>query len=44
MLDPHAALATYVDVFTQIGIGAIVLGLVLGAASPWLKKLAQGAK
>jgi POT family proton-dependent oligopeptide transporter len=44
VLDPHAALATYVSVFTQIGIGAIALGLLMAAASPWLKKLAHGAR
>ena len=41
VLDPHAALATYVTVFTQIGWGAVIIGVVLGAASPWLKKLAH---
>ena len=41
MHDPHAALATYVTVFQQIGIGAIVIGVALAAASPWLKKLAH---
>jgi POT family proton-dependent oligopeptide transporter len=41
VLDPHAALTTYVGVFQQIGIGAIVLGVALAAASPWLKKLAH---
>lgn len=44
VLDPHAALATYVSVFTQIGIGAIVIGLIMAAASPQLKKLAHGAR
>jgi len=38
------ALATYVETFREIGIGGIVLGLLLLAASPWLKKLAHGAK
>ncbi|MEJ0023763.1 MAG: oligopeptide:H+ symporter [Alphaproteobacteria bacterium] len=41
VLDPHAALNTYVGVFQQIGIGAIVIGVGLAAASPWLKKLAH---
>ncbi len=41
VLDPQAALNTYVSVFQQIGIGAIVIGLALAAASPWLKRLAH---
>ncbi len=41
VLDPAAALATYVQVFTQIGLGAIGLGLLLGIASFWLRKLAH---
>ncbi|MGE3302608.1 MAG: peptide MFS transporter [Hyphomonadaceae bacterium] len=41
VLDPHAALATYVSVFQQIGVGAIVIGVLLAAASPWLKRLAH---
>ena len=41
VLDPHAALATYVKVFEQIGWGAIAIGVVLGGLSPWLKKLAH---
>jgi POT family proton-dependent oligopeptide transporter len=41
VLDPHAALATYVSVFQQIGWGAIAIGIVLGVLSPWLKKLAH---
>jgi proton-dependent oligopeptide transporter, POT family len=41
VLDPAAALATYVQVFTQIGLGAIGLGVLLGVASFWLRKLAH---
>ena len=41
VLDPQAALATYVDVFQQLGAGAITLGLALAGVSPWLKKLAH---
>jgi POT family proton-dependent oligopeptide transporter len=41
VLDPHAALATYVKVFTEIGWGAVIIGVVLSLASPWLKHLAH---
>jgi POT family proton-dependent oligopeptide transporter len=41
VLDPQAALATYVDVFSQIGWAAIGIGAVLGAFSPLLKRLAH---
>jgi POT family proton-dependent oligopeptide transporter len=41
VLDPQAALATYVDVFAQIGWGAIAIGLAMGAVSPLLKRLAH---
>lgn len=41
VLDPHAALATYVAVFQQIGWGAIAVGVLLGLASPFLNKLAH---
>jgi POT family proton-dependent oligopeptide transporter len=43
VLDPKKALATYADVFLMIGIWGVGLGVVLLAASPWLKKLAHGA-
>ena len=43
VLDPKKALATYADVFQMIGIWGVGLGVVLLAASPWLKKLAHGA-
>jgi POT family proton-dependent oligopeptide transporter len=41
VLDPGAALATYVEVFGQIGVIAIVIGVALGLASPWLARLAH---
>jgi POT family proton-dependent oligopeptide transporter len=41
VLDPAAALETYVAVFQQLGWGAAGLGAVMGLASPWLKKLAH---
>ncbi|KAF0116645.1 MAG: proton-dependent oligopeptide transporter POT family [Hyphomonadaceae bacterium] len=44
VLDPAAALATYVDVFGQLGWWTIGIGIALGVASPFLKKLAHGVK
>lgn len=41
VLDPHAALATYVQVFQQIGWVAIGIGVALGLASPLLNRLAH---
>jgi POT family proton-dependent oligopeptide transporter len=41
VLDPAAALRTYVEVFQMLGWGAIGLGVLLGAASFWLRKLAH---
>jgi POT family proton-dependent oligopeptide transporter len=41
VLDPQAALATYVEVFNQIGWAAIGIGVVLGAFSPLLRRLAH---
>jgi POT family proton-dependent oligopeptide transporter len=41
VLDPQAALATYVDVFNQIGWAAIGIGVAFGILSPWLKRLAH---
>jgi POT family proton-dependent oligopeptide transporter len=41
VLDPQAALATYVDVFEQIGWGSVAIGLVMAAFSPLLKRLAH---
>src|SRR5262249_22762877 len=39
VLDPRLALNTYVDVFTSIGWAGIVIGVVLGVASPFLSRL-----
>jgi POT family proton-dependent oligopeptide transporter len=41
VLDPQAALATYVDVFNRIGWAAIGIGVVLGVLSPYLRRLAH---
>jgi proton-dependent oligopeptide transporter, POT family len=41
VLDPHAALRTYVEVFDQIGWGSIWIGVGLGVLSPFLKLLAH---
>lgn len=41
VLDPQAALATYVEVFEQIGWGAIAIGVVMAALSPLLQRLAH---
>ncbi|MBL8536193.1 MAG: peptide MFS transporter [Hyphomonadaceae bacterium] len=41
VLDPHAALATYVTVFNQIGWYAIWIGVGLGVLSPFLRYLAH---
>jgi len=41
VLDPHAALATYVEVFDQIGWYAIWIGVGLGVLSPFLRYLAH---
>lgn len=41
VLDPHAALATYVEVFNRIGWYAIWIGVGLGIASPFLRYLAH---
>ena len=41
VLDPHAALATYVSVFNQIGWIAIWIGVGLGVLSPFLRYLAH---
>lgn len=42
VLDPAAALQTYRDVFWSLGVVAIVLGVALGLASFWLKRLGHG--
>ena len=43
VLDPGKALDTYVHVFTLVGAGGVAAGLVMLAASPFLKTLAHGA-
>ena len=42
VLDPAAALQTYIEVFTLIGWWGVGLGVVFCVASPWLKKLGHG--
>jgi proton-dependent oligopeptide transporter, POT family len=42
--DPAKALATATEVFATIGWWAIGIGVLLGLASPLLKKLAHGVK
>jgi POT family proton-dependent oligopeptide transporter len=44
VLDPAAALATYSSVFGALGWWTIGIGVALGLASPFLKKLAHGVK
>jgi POT family proton-dependent oligopeptide transporter len=41
VLDPHAALATYVKVFNEIGWISIWIGVGLAVLSPFLKHLAH---
>jgi POT family proton-dependent oligopeptide transporter len=41
VLDPAAALRTYVEVFQMLGWGAIGIGVALGVASIWLRRLAH---
>ncbi len=41
VLDPHKALATYVEVFTMIGWWSVGIGAALGIASPFLNRLAH---
>jgi POT family proton-dependent oligopeptide transporter len=43
VLDPGAALATYVRVFQTIGLWGVGLGVLMLAVSPWLKRWAHGA-
>jgi POT family proton-dependent oligopeptide transporter len=38
VLDPQAALHTYVHVFSVIGVGGAAAGVVFLVLSPWLKK------
>jgi POT family proton-dependent oligopeptide transporter len=44
VLDPGAALQTYVTIFGQLGWWTIGIGIALGLASPFLKRLAHGVK
>ena len=43
VLNPAAALATYVSVFKAIGLWAVGLGAALLVISPWLRRWAHGA-
>lgn len=42
VLNPKAALETYSNVFWDIGLWAVVLGVILGASSFYLKRLGHG--
>lgn len=42
VLDPAAALETYAGVFWSLGLVSIVLGILLGIASFWLKRMGHG--
>ena len=42
VLDPAGALATYSKTFLHIGIVGVGVGVLMLAASPWLKRLAHG--
>lgn len=42
VLDPAAALETYAGVFWSLGLVSIVLGVLLGIASFWLKRMGHG--
>jgi POT family proton-dependent oligopeptide transporter len=44
VLDPGKALATYVHVFGQIGLWGAAAGVLMIAASPWLKKWAHAGE
>ena len=41
VLDPELALKTYAEVFTNVGLWGIGIGVALGIASPFLNKLAH---
>jgi POT family proton-dependent oligopeptide transporter len=41
VLDPELALKTYAEVFTNVGLAGIGIGIALGIASPFLNKLAH---
>lgn len=42
VLNPKAALETYSNVFWEIGLWALILGVILGASSFYLKRLGHG--
>lgn len=42
VLDPERALAGYAEVFATVGLVGIGLGVVMGLASFWLKRLGHG--
>jgi proton-dependent oligopeptide transporter, POT family len=42
VLDPARALATYASTFRDIGVAGVAAGVLMLAASPWLKRLAHG--
>lgn len=42
VLNPKAALETYSDVFWNIGLWAVILGVILGTSSFYLKRLGHG--
>jgi len=42
VLDPARALATYKDVFWSLGVVAIIIGVLLGLLSFFLKRLGHG--
>ncbi len=41
VLDPELALKTYAEVFTNVGLAGIGIGVAMGIASPFLNKLAH---
>jgi POT family proton-dependent oligopeptide transporter len=43
VLDPARSLATYDQVFTQIGLFGVAAGVLMLALSPWLKRWAHAA-
>jgi proton-dependent oligopeptide transporter, POT family len=42
VLDPASTLRTYREVFWSIGLVSVILGVLLGVASFWLKRLGHG--
>ncbi len=42
VLNPELALQTYADVFWSLGLVSIIIGVVLGLGSFWLKRLGHG--